>query len=56
MRGRDDKGVHESAGTKEKDITKDEVLKRLGGVMASVGTGGVEIGSTRPWGYMVATG
>ena len=25
-------------------------------VMASVETGGVEIGSTRPWGYMVTTG
>ena len=28
--GRDDKGVHKSAGIKEKDIPKGEVLKRHG--------------------------
>ncbi len=32
------------AGIKEKDIPKGEVLKRHGSVMASVGTGGVELG------------
>jgi hypothetical protein len=29
-KGRDDKGVHKSAGTKEKDITEGEVRKDMG--------------------------
>ena len=41
--GRDDKGVHKLAGNKEKDVPKGFSLYKTWSVMASVGTGGVEL-------------